>query len=137
VARIAHLFATRLGQRAVAWVQNPLALDAHQSQPLPDVALLVPRPDFYAGGFPEAASVRLLVEVADDSLHYDRGKKLPLYSRAGVAEAWLANVETQRLEIHRNPARLRYRSVRLPTADETFAPAAFPDVKLRLKDLFG
>jgi len=137
VARLAQLFASRLGARAVPWVQSPLSLPGHQSEPVPDLMLLAPRPDFYAGAFPEAAAVRLLVEVADASLHYDRQKKLPLYARAGLAEAWVANVDARRLEIHRNPGRLRYRSVRLPTPDEPFAPAAFPDLKLKLRDLFG
>lgn len=137
VSRIAHLFSTRLGARALVWTQNPLSLTALQSEPMPDLMLLVPRPDFYAAGFPEAASVRLLVEVADTSLFYERQTKLPLYARAGIVEAWVAIPEARRLEIHRNGGRLRYRSVRLPTADEVFAPAAFPDLKLKLRDLFG
>ena len=137
VARIAHLFSTRLERRALVWTQNPLLLAQYQSEPLPDLMLLVPRTDFYVGGLPEPPSVRLLIEVADASLYYDRQRKLPLYARAGVAETWLANVDVKRLEIHRNPGRLRYRSVRLPTGSETFAPAAFPDVKLTLRDLFG
>ena len=137
VARLSHLFSTRLGGRALVWSQNPLLLRQQQSEPLPDLMLLVPRADFYAGGLPEPPSVRLLVEVADESLYYDRQKKLPLYARAGVAESWLVKVDARRLEIHRNPGRLRYRSVRLPTSSETFFPAAFPDVKLTLRDLFG
>ena len=137
VARLAHLFATRVGARAVLWAQNPLRLAAQESEPAPDLVLLAPRADFYVGELPQAANVRLLVEVADASLFYDRQKKLPLYARAGVPEAWLVNAGARRLEIHRNPGRIRYRSVRLPTGDETFAPAAFPDVKLRLRDVFG
>ena len=137
VARLARLFSAHLKDRAVVWVQNPLAVEPSQSEPLPDLMLLAPRADFYAAAFPAPASVRLLVEVSDASLPYDRQKKLPVYSRASVAEAWLVNVDARRLEIHRNPGRLRYRSVRLPTGEEAFAPAAFPDLKLKLRDLFG
>jgi Uma2 family endonuclease len=137
VARLSHLFSTRLDRRAVVWSQNPLLLTRHASEAVPDLMLLAPRADFYVGALPEPPNVRLLVEVADESLYYDRQRKLPLYARAGVAESWLANVDTRRLEIHRNPGRLRYRSVRLPTPSETFAPAAFPEVKLTLRDLFG
>jgi Uma2 family endonuclease len=137
VARLGHLFATRLDRRALVWTQNPLRLTQQESEPLPDLLLLVPRVDFYVGALPEPPSVRLLVEVTDTSLYYDRQKKLPLYARAGVVECWLANVDTKRLEIHRNPGRLRYRSIRLPTAGESFAPAAFPEVKLTLRDVFG
>ena len=137
VARIAQLFGKHLRDRAIVWIQSPLAVAASHSELLPDVLLLAPRPDFYAGAFPAPPSVRLLVEVADASLSYDRQRKLPVYARACVAESWLVNADARRLEIHRTPGRLRYRSVRLPTPDETFAPAAFPDLKLRLRDLFG
>jgi len=137
VARLGHLFTTRLGARALVWPQGPLAVAGQHSEPLPDLMLLAPRADFYAAGFPDVASVRLLIEVADATLFYDRQTKLPIYARAGIAEAWVVVADGRRLEIHRNPGRLRYRSVRLPTADEAFAPAAFPDLKLKLRDLFG
>ena len=78
VARIQHLFSSRLGDRAVVWVQNPLLLTRHQSEPEPDLMLLAPRADFYAGGLPEPPSVRLLVEVVDSSLLYDRRTKFPI-----------------------------------------------------------
>ena len=137
VARLAHLFSTRLGGRALVWNQNPLLLRGQDSQPVPDLVVLAPRADFYAGALPEPASVRLLIEVADDSLYFDRQKKLPIYSKAGVVESWLVKLDAARLEIHRNPGRLRYRSVRLPTPTETFAPVAFPDLKLTIRDLLG
>jgi len=136
VARIHHLFSTRLGDRAVVWSQNPLLLVRHQSEPQPDVMLLAPRTDFYAPGLPEPPDVRLLVEVADSSLLYDRRTKLPLYARAGVVEAWLVDLEAGRIEIHRDPAD-RYREVRLPRAGEPFTPDAFPDLLVTLGDLLG
>jgi len=137
VARIQHLFSIRLGDRAVVWSQNPLLLVPQQSEPEPDVMLLAARPDFYASGLPEPPDVRLLVEVADSSLPYDRRTKLPLYARAGVAETWLVDLEVSRLEIHRGPSSVAYRDVRVPEAEEPFAPAAFPDLVLRRRDLLG
>ncbi|MGH7325353.1 MAG: Uma2 family endonuclease [Candidatus Rokuibacteriota bacterium] len=137
VARIHHLFSTRLGDRAVVWSQNPLLLARHQSEPQPDVMLLAPRTDFYTGGLPEPPDVRLLVEVAGASLLYDRRTKFPLYGRSGVAEAWLVDLEAGRIEIHRGVAGARYRDVRLPRADEPFSPTAFPDLIVTLGDLLG
>jgi len=87
VARIQHLFSIRLLDQAVVWSQNPLLLVRHQSEPEPDVMLLAPRADFYSGGLPEPPDVRLLVEVAESSLQYDRRTKFPLYARSGVAVA--------------------------------------------------
>jgi hypothetical protein len=137
VARIHHLFSIRLGDRAVVWSQSPLLLTRYQSEPQPDIVLLAPRADFYTSGLPEPPDVRLLVEVADSSLLYDRRTKFPLYARSGVAEAWLVDLVSRRLEIHRNPGDAGYRDVRLPRPDETFAPDAFPDLAVTLRDLLG
>jgi len=134
VTRIQHLFSRSLGERAVVWVQNPLRLTQYQSEPVPDVMLLAPRADFYAGGLPEPRDVRLLVEVADSSLAYDRRTKFPLYARSGVAEAWLADLDAGRLEIHRGAG---YRDVRIPRTDETFSAGAFADLPLMVRDLLG
>ena len=136
-ARIQHLFSIRLGDRAVVWSQSPLLLVHHQSEPEPDVMLLAPRADFYVARLPEPPDLRLLIEVADSSLPYDRRTKFPLYARAGVTEAWLVDLDTGRVEIHREPRGAGYRDVRIPRADETFSPAAFADLALTVRDLLG
>ena len=96
--------------------------------------LLAPRPDFYVARLPEPPDVRLLVEVADSSLPYDRRTKFPLYARSGVTEAWLVDLDAGRLEIHRGAG---YRDVRIPRTDETFSPGAFVDLPLTVRDLLG
>lgn len=52
------------------------------SRPQPDVALLVPRDDYYAEGHPGPSDVLLVVEVADTGVRFDRATKLPAYGRA-------------------------------------------------------
>ena len=137
VARIHHLFSIRLGDQAVVWGQNPLMLVRHQSEPQPDVMLLAHRTDFYASGLPEPPDVRLLVEVADSSLPYDRRTKFPLYARSSVTEGWLVDLDSGRLEIHRSPGSSGYRDVQIVGADETFSPLAFPLLTVTLRDLLG
>jgi Uma2 family endonuclease len=110
----------------IVWGQNPLLMPRHESEPQPDVILLERRDDFYAGALPEPTDVRLLVEVADSSLSYDRHTKVPLYARAGVAETWIVDVDHRRVDIYRGPSARGYRDVRTPGADERFAPLAFP-----------
>ena len=109
----------------------------HQSEPQPDVMLLAPRADFYASGLPEPPDVRLLVEVADSSLPYDRRTKFPLYARASVTEGWLVDLDSGRVEIHRSPGSSGYRDVQIVGADETFSPLAFPLLTVTLRDLLG
>ena len=137
VGRIHHFFSARLADRALVWVQNPLVLAAHASEPEPDIMLLAPRPDFYASGHPEPADVRLLVEVADSSLAYDRRMKVPLYARAGIAEVWLVDLGTGRVDVHRRPDAGGYADVSSPGRGELFAPLAFPEIAVTLADLLG
>ena len=58
------------------------------------------------------AKLRLIVEVADTSVRYDRSVKIPLYARAGIRELWLVDPERERIEVLRQPASGSYRSVR-------------------------
>jgi len=137
VARMNQFFSTRLGQRTIVWPRNPLLLAALISEPQPDLILLAPRPDFYARELPQPGDVRLIIEVADSSLAYDRRTKMPLYARAGIAEAWLVNVEATRVELHRGPTAAGYTQVLTPAADAGFSALAFPDLVVTLADLLG
>jgi Uma2 family endonuclease len=137
VARIQHFFSRRLGDRAIVWTQNPLILRALVSEPQPDVILLAPRTDFYESGHPEPPDVRLLIEVADSSLLYDRRTKIPLYARAGVPEVWLANVDAHGVDLHRRPSSGGYADVRSPDRGAPFSPLAFPDIVVTVADLLG
>jgi Uma2 family endonuclease len=106
VNRLNALFTSRLTGRAVVSVQNPIRLDTH-SEPQPDLALLKPRPDFYAASHPNPEDVLLVVEVADTSADYDRGVKLALYARVGIAEVWKAVCEPATPPFGGTPERTR------------------------------
>ena len=90
--RLARLFAKAAADgHVLTSVQNPLRLDAY-NEPEPDLMLLRPRADDYETSHPSAADVFFLVEVSDSSLAYDRGRKLALYARFGVAEVWIVDL---------------------------------------------
>ncbi|MET0625457.1 MAG: Uma2 family endonuclease [Pyrinomonadaceae bacterium] len=89
-------------------VQNPVRLSDF-SEPQPDVALLRWRDDFYRGAHPTPEDVLLVVEVADATVVTDRKVKLPLYARAGIAEAWLVNIPEGQVEVYSDPAGGAYR----------------------------
>jgi len=78
-------------------VQNPVRM-SDLSEPEPDIAVLVARPDFYADALPGPAEVLLVVEVADTTVGWDRGVKIPMYGRAGVAEAWVVDLHAETVE---------------------------------------
>jgi Uma2 family endonuclease len=102
VARLASHFSQRLGPTAVVWCQNPVRLD-DISEPEPDIAILRPRADFYMTAHPGPTDVLLVIEVADTSLAYDLGTKVPLYARHGIPEAWVIDAATRRTRVFRQP----------------------------------
>jgi Uma2 family endonuclease len=102
VARLASYFSQRLGGAAVVWCQNPLRMD-DINEPEPDIAVLRPRPDFYTTAHPGPADVLLVIEVADTSLAYDLGTKVPLYARHGIPEVWVIDAATRRTRVFRQP----------------------------------
>ena len=83
---------SRLTGRAFLQVQNPVAADP-LSEPQPDLMLLAHRDDHYDFDHPSPEEVLLLVEVADSSLDYDRGTKVPFYATSGIREVWIVDLE--------------------------------------------
>ena len=82
-----------------------------------------------------ACEVHLLVEVADTSLKYDTGTKVPMYARLGVREAWVVNAVTLNTRVHRQPLANGYASIIEIRPDETLTPLLVPSIAVRLRDL--
>jgi Uma2 family endonuclease len=124
-----------LGDRAIVSSQNPLALEPEDSEPQPDLMLLRVREDFYARACPTPADVLLVVEIADSSFAWDRDVKLPQYARAGIAEAWLVDLNGDTLVLHREPSPEGYREVRTLRREEAVSPQAFEDVEIPVAEI--
>src|SRR2546428_3602012 len=77
VDRLNRLWTSRLGERAIVRIQNPVQFPEADSELQPDILLLRPRDDFYAAGHPRVADVLLLIEVADTTLRLDRRVEKP------------------------------------------------------------
>lgn len=82
--------------------QNPLQL-GERSLPQPDIQILRPRADGYAGRHPGPADLYWLIEVSDTTLDYDRQEKVPLYAAHGVAEVWVVDLRGRVMHVHRRP----------------------------------
>src|SRR5438093_10520235 len=137
VNRLNRLWTSRLGERAVVQIQNPIELPEEDSEPQPDVALLRPRADFYTAAHPVAADVLLLIEVADSSLTVDRRVRMPLYARAAIHEAWLLDLTADRVEVYRAPTADAYQQVVTFERGQRVAPVAFADLTVTVEDLLG
>jgi Uma2 family endonuclease len=80
--------------------------------------------------------VPLVIEVSDTSLQYDRTVKLRLYARAGIPEYWIADVNTDTVEVYRSPSGERYANRQVLAHGESIAPLAFPDVVIPIQAIF-
>jgi len=136
VDKLNRIFARNLPESVIIRVQNPVRIRAH-SEPEPDIALLKPRPDFYAEAHPGPEDVLLIVEVSDSSLDYDRETKLPLYAKAGIGEAWIVNLKDGCVEVYTNPSEQGYDMLRKFRKGTTLTPACFPDVHLSVDEIVG
>lgn len=74
------------------------------SEPEPDIVVVRGDRRQYRDRHPSPQDLTLLVEVADTSLHRDRGSKKRLYARAGVREYWIVNLPEGRLEVYTAPS---------------------------------
>jgi Uma2 family endonuclease len=134
VDRLTRRFVEIAARRAIVRVQNPIQLGP-RSEPQPDLALLRPREDDYAGSHPGPTDILLVVEVADTSQDYDRGNKIPAYAEAGIPEAWLVDLRARAFEIYREPAPGGYHQLRRVSSSEFLAPSAFPDARIEAAEI--
>ena len=116
--------------------QNPLSLPP-DSEPEPDAMLLRPRADRYRDALPGAADVLLLIEVADSSLGYDRGAKLPLYARHGIAEVWIVDIQKQLVDVYRVPGPDGYRSMTIVDGSGAVTPLNLPGLSFPIASIFS
>ena len=143
-----HATAVRLAIKALraafgpGWLvdgQLPVALD-DVSEPEPDVAVVAGDAREYRAAHPTRPV--LVLEVAESSLAKDRGLKLALYARAGLADYWIVNLVDRVLEVYREPVwspssphRWRYASLFVARPPEGVTPLAAPHAHVAVADL--
>jgi Uma2 family endonuclease len=127
VKTLNQLFARAAKGRFLISIQDPVRLSEH-SEPQPDLMLLKPSIDNYTTRHPGPEDVFLLIEVADTTLQFDRGEKIPAYGAAGISEVWLVNLPEQKIEVYGEAHFTGYSSKTILQPGETTSPQAFPDV---------
>ncbi|HEX5368737.1 MAG TPA: Uma2 family endonuclease [Dehalococcoidia bacterium] len=137
VNRINQLLFEKVAGAAIVAVQNPIRLEAQESSPQPDFALLKPRPDFYADRHPGPDDVLLVIEVADSSEDVDRLVKAPLYAEADVREFWIVALNDGVVETYQDPAGGRYGTLRTFHRGDELSPKSLPQIKLGVDQILG
>jgi Uma2 family endonuclease len=90
----------------------------------------------YSLGRPLPADILLVIEIADSSLDYDRGKKASMYAVAGIEDYWVINIPELCVEVFRQPQAGAHRSHDVFMAPKKIRPLAFPQVSLPVSMLF-
>jgi Uma2 family endonuclease len=132
ITRLTMLLVPPLVGRALVRVQLSL-IATDESEPEPDITIVGLDSPHLA--HPERAY--LVIEVALSSLRKDRLVKAPLYAESGFPEYWLVNVDEQTVEVYRSPHASGYGQMHTVGLEGSLAPLAFPDVELRVRDIFS
>lgn len=135
VGRLTDFFA-QVRDRVIVWVQNPIKL-GNYSEPVPDIALLKIRGDFYGSALPKPEDVLFITEVSDTSLEYDRETKVPLYAEAGITEVVLVNLREDRIECYSNRVAGEFQTVTIINRGESFTLQALPGLTLNALAILG
>ncbi|MBY0507198.1 MAG: Uma2 family endonuclease [Bryobacteraceae bacterium] len=105
--------------------------DNPTSEPEPD-AVVLSRRFLELSALPRPEELRLVAEVSSSTLYYDSITKARLYSRSGIAEYWVLDLEGRRLLVHRDPRDGNYSSVNAYCENESVAPLAAPGSPVRV-----
>jgi Uma2 family endonuclease len=132
--RINKFFTILLGDKATTSVQDPLQL-GDLSEPEPDFMLLKPDADSYCSHHPTANDVLLLIEVADNSLEYDRNQKLHLYALHNIPEYWLLNLNDNCLEVYRQPHGDLYAEKTTLRTGGSITLSQLPEITVQISDI--
>lgn len=124
--KLAAILGRVLGDRGKVKVREPIVA-ADESEPEPDLVVVHPR---------DPSDILLVVEVADDSLDYDRTTKAWLYAETKIPEYWIVDVAARAVEVFRNPSGEQYDQVDRLDADDTATLSALDGASIRVTELF-
>ena len=120
------------------WVRGQLPVVLSDvTEPIPDLSLVCRRDDYYYDAHPIAVDTIAIVEVSDSMLAFDRGDKLRTYSKAGIIDYWVVDVNARMVEIYREPHDLGYGQRSTFAGGDMVSFAAFPDVEFSVDELLG
>lgn len=136
IQRLTAALVRAVGDDLAVRPQLPLTL-SEDSEPEPDLAVVRTSDAPLEGPHPRGAL--LVIEVAGDSLRFDRQSKRVLYAGAGIPEYWIVNLAEAAIEAHSDPDPVTglYRSSAVVRAGETVVSRTLPDLAIDVARLFG
>lgn len=121
-------------------VQLPVTLSAI-SEPEPDATVVAGSPEAFVDRHPGPADVRVVIEVSDSSLGYDRVTKQRVYASAGIPAYLIVNLAEDQVECYEEPvtgqARYRRRIDLRPGETLSLPLGAAGSLTLAVADILG
>lgn len=136
VKTLSEILRDYLGKDVTYSIKDPIRLDEY-NEPIPDIALLNRRDDFYRRKAPMAEDVLLLIEVSDTTLEYDRNRKIPLYAQAGIPEVWIVNLQNSTVELHYEPRDSSFAIVKVFRRGDILTSQSLPELALKIEEILG
>lgn len=133
--RVARVFYRQFGETIFIRNQNPIWLDEF-SEPEPDITLATLKADEYENSHPTPNEIYLVLEVSDSTLGYDRNTKGDAYSRAGIQQYLVLNVQEKTIEDYREPSADGFQAKQTYRAGQKFNLVAFPEIEISVSDFF-
>lgn len=117
--------------------QLPLSL-GRSDEPEPDVTVVEGSARDFTDFHPKSA--RLIVEVSDSTLRFDRSTKAELYAENRIDEYWIVNIKQRCIEVYRRPVKdknlgFAYTEIFVVREGEAVSPLAKPKAKVRVMDI--
>jgi Uma2 family endonuclease len=78
----------------------PTCITLEDSEPEPDLAVVIGRRLDYRDRHPNAKEIELVIEVADSSLDRDRTLKQKIYAKSGIPNYWILNLTDLTVEVY-------------------------------------
>jgi len=110
--------------------ERPLTL--RDSEPEPDISVVMGKPEDWLAAHPSTA--HLVIEVAVSSEVVDE-RKADIYAEAGIPEYWLVRPENRTAEIYREPTPDGYLFRRALTEHDALNCASFPALEFSVKEI--
>ena len=136
VNRLVRLFASAVPDNVEVSIQGTIRLN-DMSGPEPDIALLTPQASMDVVNIPSPEGIMLVVEVAGSSLRTDRTEKALRYAQSGIPELWIFILDTDEIEVSRQPTPEGYADVRLYRRGDTLTIQELPDLSLAVDELLS
>jgi Uma2 family endonuclease len=136
VAWLEEFFRDVLGRTVTILCQSPVRM-LGTLRPMPDVAVLRRRDDWYTGGLATPADMLLLVEVADTTVLLDRNEKRRMYAEAEAPEYWVVDIAHDTVVVHLSPAGGDYQEVAEYQPGESWRSPALGGREFAARDVLG